>query len=205
MYAIYFFIAVAAAFAGSKWIDILYSLPTAPLSFPDKLQGKKIGRKIFLTVIYWIALIYCAKMPSLDFIYQMTAIFFLTLITVTDFEQYIIFDIILFFFALSGLLIMVTFNLPLKERLIAAIFGGIAFFILMLLTKNGIGGGDVKLVAVLGLWLGIEGLINAVLTASILGGICAVGMILSGAKGRKDYFAYGPYFCIAAAWQMFKP
>ena len=205
MYAIYFFTAVATAFASSKWIDNLYSLPTAPLSFPDKLQGQKVCRKIFLTVVYFIAFIYCAKMPSLDFIYHMTAIFFLTLITVTDFEQYVIFDIILFFFALSGLVLAVALHLPLAERLVAGMIGGALFCMLMLLTKNGIGGGDVKLVAVLGLWLGVDGLINTVLSASICGGICAVGMILSGAKGRKDYFAYGPYFCIAAALQMIKP
>ena len=189
MYAIYFLTAVAAAFASSKVIDRLYHMPNAPVSFPHQLHGKKIGRKIFLTVAYSVAFIYCEKMPSMDFIYHMTALFFLTLITVTDFEQYVIFDKILFLFSLSGLLLAVALHLPLAERLVAAICGGTFFFLLMVLTKDGIGGGDVKLIAVLGLWLGIESLINTILTASILGGICAAGMIFSGAKGRNDYFA----------------
>ena len=129
----------------------------------------------------------------------------MAVIVVTDFEQYIIFDIVLFPFALLGILFIFLSEVSFLERLSAAFCGGAFFFALLLLTKNGIGGGDVKLVATLGLWLGAEGLLETVLTSSILGGICAVCLLLSGMKRRTDFFAYGPYICIAAAWQLFRP
>ena len=197
--------AVAAALVGSYWIDYLYRRPNAPLSFPDSLNGTHTFRKIFLTVIFFFSSIYCAKMPPLDFIFHVTAAFFLAVIVVTDCEQYIIFDMVLLPFALLGILFTLLSETSFLERLSAAFCGGAFFFALLILTKNGIGGGDVKLVASLGFWLGAEGLLSTVLTASILGGVCALFMILTGFKKRKDFFAYGPYFCIAAAWQLFIP
>lgn len=129
----------------------------------------------------------------------------MAVIVVTDFEQYVIFDIVLLPFALIGILFSLLSEVSFLERLSASFCGGAFFFALLLLTKNGIGGGDVKLVATLGLWLGAKGLLETVLTASIFGGICALFMILTGFKKRKDFFAYGPYFCIASAWQLFRP
>ena len=198
MTAIYFFASVTAALLSSKLIDFLYSLPNAPLSFPDKIFGKHIKRKIFMTAILFAALITCAKLPTLQAAYLLTATFFLLLITVTDFEQYIIFDKILMPFALTGGIFVVILELPIMEHLISAIIGGGTFFAIMILSKGGIGGGDVKLVAVLGLWLG-KNLSVVALIAAILGGVAAGILLATGLKGRKDFFAYGPYLCIATA------
>ena len=199
MTAIYFFEAVLAALAGSRWVDYLYRLPTAPLSFPEKIYGSNKFRKIFLTIIFFAAIIYCAEMPTIKAAYSLTAIFFLTLITVTDFEQYIIFDKMLLPFAVIGVIFAIQTGISLTNHLTAALIGGLIFYVLMVLTKNGIGGGDVKLVAVLGLWFGADGLSSVILSATVIAGISAVILLLTKIKSRKDYFAYGPYFCISAA------
>lgn len=91
---------------------------------------------------------------------------------------------------------MFHLNLPIVDRMIATIFGGGIFFLLSILSRGGIGGGDIKLVAVLGLWLGTEKLLNVVLVSCILAGICAGILILTKKKDRKDFFAYGPYFAL---------
>ena len=188
---------------GSYWIDYLYRQTTAQISFPNKLQEKHIGRKIFLVLINISTVIYCVKMPPMVLLYMVLSIGVLGLIFITDWEQYIIFDAMLLPFALLGLSLSIALGFPLSDRLFSALVGGSFFLALMILTRNGIGGGDVKLVATLGLWLGSEGLLSTILTASILGGICALYLILTGKKKRTDYFAYGPYLCIAAAWQLF--
>ena len=95
---------------------------------------------------------------------------------------------------------MIHLNLPIFDRIIAAIFGGGIFFLLTILTHGGIGGGDIKLVAVLGLWLGTEKLLNVVLISCIVAGICAGILILTKQKDRKDFFAYGPYFALSAIY-----
>lgn len=64
------------------------------------------------------------------------------------------------------------------------------------LTSEGLGGGDIKLVAVLGLWMGSEKLLTVVIISCILGGIAAIILILTKKKSRKDFFAYGPYFSL---------
>lgn len=129
--------------------------------------------------------------------YTATEIFFLSLIIFTDFEQYVIFDKMLIPFAIIGVVAVLHLNLPIGDRIIAAIIGG-GIFLLMGMLTGGIGGGDIKLVTVLGIWLGTENLLNVVLIASIVGGISAAIMILTKIKKRKSYFAYGPYFALAA-------
>ena len=92
---------------------------------------------------------------------------------------------------------MIHLNLPIFDRIIAAVFGGGIFFLLSILSGGGIGGGDIKLVAVLGLWLGTEKLLNVVLISCVIAGICAGILILTKKKSRKDFFAYGPYFAMS--------
>ena len=128
------------------------------------------------------------------------AVFFLALITATDFEQYVIFDRMLVPFALIGILAAVYLGLPLGERFLAAAVGGGIFLAIAFVSRGGIGGGDIKLVATLGLWLGAENLLNVVIYACIGGGIAAVALILAGKKSRDSYFAYGPYFALAAMY-----
>ena len=202
MLAIYFLSAITAALAGSFWIDCLYKMPNAPLTFPEKIHGKNYFRKIFIATFFFAAIILNAELPKFLAAYNITAIFFLLLITATDFEQYIIFDKMLLPFAIASLPFIIILELPLLNHLSAAIFGGGIFFILMLISKNGIGGGDVKLVAVLGLWLGSEGLIFVVWLGTILAGVFALFFLLTKIKKRKDFFAYGPYLCTSAAYYL---
>ena len=202
MTAFYLFSSIAAALAGSYWINFLYGQPNAPLSFPDKIHGKKVFRKIFIASALFAAMTFCSKLPILQAAYLVTAIFFLSLIIVTDFEQYIIFDKILLPFTIIGALFTIILELPIFTHLISALIGGVIFFALMTITKGGIGGGDVKLVAAIGLWIG-EGLSFVVLTAAILGGLAAIILLVTGFKKRTDFFAYGPYFCIATAAYLF--
>ena len=190
------FLSAVSSFLLSLLIDFLYSLPDSPLTFPEK-KPNLLLRFTFLFILLFFTFFYFQSL------YQTIFIIFLLVITVTDFEQYVIFDIVLLPFALSGIFFSFLLELPFLERFLSSLFAGSFFFALLVLTKNGIGGGDVKLVATLGLWLGADKLISTILTASILGGVFALFLILCGIKSRTDFFAYGPYFCIAAAFHFF--
>ena len=191
-----FFFAILFSFVGSRWIDFLYRMPSAPLTFPEKIESRAKFRKPILTIILFVSFFYLQKFSAPIIFYLATAIFFLSLIIFTDFEQYIIFDKILSPFAIIGVAAMIHLNLPIADRIIAAIFGGGIFFLLTILSGGGIGGGDIKLVAVLGLWLGTEKLLSVVLFSCIFAGISAGVLILTKQKDRKDFFAYGPYFAL---------
>lgn len=189
-------LSVALTFLGSRWIDALYKMPDAPLSFPDEISSRAKFRKPLLALILFVNFANIADVAAPLYFYLTAIIFFLALITFTDFEQYVIFNKMLLPLAVLGILAAVHLDLPLAERILASIFGGGIFFILAAITHGGIGGGDIKLVFVLGIWLGAETLIDVILFASIFGGVCAVLMLLAKQKDRKSFFAYGPYFTL---------
>lgn len=193
-------IAVVLTLIGTRWIKFLYAMPNAPLSFPDEVESRAKFRTPCLFLLLTICIFNLWTIPAPKFFYVAAAIFILSLIIFTDFEQYVIFDKMLLPFALIGGVEIFHLNLPLVERLIAAIIGGGIFLLLAILSRGGIGGGDIKLVAVLGMWLGIEKLLNVIIIAAIAGGIVAGLMILAKQKDRKSYFAYGPYFALAAIY-----
>ena len=186
--------------AGAIWIDKLYGT-CADLSFPEKIpERSKFRRPILfcgLSVSNWLVFT-TINMPEKFFI--LAAIFLLVLMTVTDFEQYMLFDAMTAPLALLGATFVWQTGLNVQDHLLAAIIGGGIFFGFAMLSKGSLGGGDIKLVAALGLWLGCEKLLNAVLIATIFGGLAALMMILLKQKDRGSYFAYGPYFALSAIY-----
>ncbi|WP_295786242.1 A24 family peptidase [uncultured Microbacterium sp.] len=68
---------------------------------------------------------------------------------------------------------------------------------------SALGGGDVKLAALVGAhlgWFGVEAVASALAMASVLGGCAAMGVWLAGAR-RAD-LAYGPYLLGGACWRI---
>ena len=181
---------------GTYWINSLYKMPNAPLTFPEEIVSRSKFRPSLMFLLMFISIFHFAGTPMPQFFYMVAIIFFLTLITFTDFEQYVIFNKMLLPFAVLGILAAVHLNLPLADRIISAVVGGGVFLVLAFISKGGIGGGDIKLVFVLGLWLGSEFLLNVIFIASIFGGVAAVFLMAVKKLNRKSYFAYGPYFTL---------
>lgn len=183
------FAAAILTFAGSLWIDKLYSR-SAELTFPEKISSRSKFRKPIL----FFALSIFFNMTDEKFF--MAAIFLLVLMTLTDFEQYMLFDAMTFSLAIIGVIFSWQGNF--LNSLTAALVGGGIFLLLAILSKGALGGGDVKLIFALGFWFGTEKLLNVVLAGTIAGGVAAILMILAKKKDRKSYFAYGPYFALSA-------
>jgi leader peptidase (prepilin peptidase) / N-methyltransferase len=83
---------------------------------------------------------------------------------------------------------------------LAAGAAAFAFFLAFaVLTKEGVGMGDVKLAGLIGLLLGKAALL-ALLLGAIFGGVAAVGIVVARrGGGRGQAFAYAPYLCLGAA------
>ena len=141
--------------------------------------------------------VYIASSP-VELFFLLFASAFLLLMTATDFEQYCLFDAMMLPFAAGGLLLSLI-QLPfLTDRLIAAAAGGAAFLVLAILSRGALGGGDVKLIAALGLWLGRDALLFVTMAGIVFGGLSALLLMLLRLKKRKSAFAYGPYFALTA-------
>lgn len=67
------------------------------------------------------------------------------------------------------------------------------------LSKGGMGGGDIKLAAVIGAFLGIEGSGITLLIASLAASAKAIHLLVQGRCSRKTSLPFGPYLA-GAAW-----
>jgi leader peptidase (prepilin peptidase)/N-methyltransferase len=104
---------------------------------------------------------------------------------------------------LFGLIIGVIFlvipgSRSIKSSLLGFLVGGGFLFIVALISRGAMGGGDIKLFAIIGLFLGLEKTILALFLTFILGGIVGILLIALKIKSRKDYIPFGPFISIGA-------
>lgn len=202
-------IALAAMLSSActQWIEQLYSSAPSLLTFASEKQKRSQLHLYLLPLSFSACFMVFYSYDSLPLLLaNACAAIFLLLITFTDFEQYIIFDKMLLPFALlaipaffltvpPGSWLLIGMN-----RLLAAAAGGLIFFLLALLSAGAIGGGDIKLIAILGLWLDTSQLLSTVICGFALGAAAALLLLVTGRKKKKDYLAYGPYFALSALY-----
>ena len=83
----------------------------------------------------------------------------------------------------------------------AALGGAIGFTIFLLIalvSRGGMGWGDVKLAALIGLAAGFPMVFVAIIMAAILGGIVAVALLIARKRGRREMIPFGPFLAVAA-------
>jgi len=93
-------------------------------------------------------------------------------------------------------------NMPeIAGRTVSGITGGVAGFILLLIPaiifRGGMGFGDVKLAALIGLAVGFPRVVVAIFGAIVLGGFLAIILVLFRIRKRKDTIPFGPYLSLA--------
>lgn len=82
--------------------------------------------------------------------------------------------------------------------LIYIIFEILRYLIRHFLKKDGLGGGDSKLIAVLTLWLGYKAaLISTLLSFYLAGGYVLVGILIKRIK-KSDKIPFGPFICLSS-------
>ena len=192
---------LAATMIGSAWINYLYpkARKRGSLSFPEEITTRSKLRKPFL----FLSLLICfykawSQLSYPELCYILIAVSFLLYITVTDQEQHVILDEMLLVFAVLGFCYILHLHLPVLNHILASVGGGFFFLILTVISKGAIGGGDIKLIAVLGLWLGGSSLLSVIVYGAMAGGIAALLLLLCHKIKRNQYLAYGPYFALSA-------
>lgn len=126
----------------------------------------------------------------------------LWLLWLIDYRFQFIFDDSLLPLLVVGIVATPWLPFSIWQRLAAGAGAFVVLAALAILGRGALGGGDVKMMAVLGLWLGVNGIITAASVGFIIGGIAAIVMLLFKVHGRKDFFAFGPFLIIGTvvAW-----
>ncbi len=133
----------------------------------------------------------------------------LIVITFIDIDHQIIPDII----SLPGIIIffLCSFAIPqvsVKDSLIGILAGGgilyaIAVGYALLKKAEGMGGGDIKLLAMIGALLGWQGVLFTVFISSAFGTFVGVIVMLKTKKGMKLAIPFGPFLAIGAILYIF--
>jgi leader peptidase (prepilin peptidase) / N-methyltransferase len=123
----------------------------------------------------------------------------LAAVTLTDLEQQIIPNRILLVSAVVGISIAAVADpASLPERAIAALAAGGLLLITALVYPAGMGMGDVKLAALMGLYLG-DAVAPALLVGFLSGALVGVALMLrEGAAARKQGVPFGPFLALGA-------
>jgi leader peptidase (prepilin peptidase)/N-methyltransferase len=79
----------------------------------------------------------------------------------------------------------------------------VAVYYEALTGREGMGGGDVNLLAMLGGFFGVKSIIFIVLTSSLLGAVVGVAVMLAKGKDMKYAVPFGPFLSLAALIYLF--
>lgn len=151
-----------------------------------------------------LGLAYLAFGPTTDFVVSSVLLTTLIAITAIDLQHLLIPDVI----TLPGILVGLVANIATgriswRESVVGTVLGAALFLTIILVSRGGMGGGDLKLGAMLGAFLGWKAFLFALFVAVILGGVLGIVLLVSGRRGRKDAVPFGPFLAIGGAVALF--
>ena len=159
-----------------------------------------------LTGILFLLVYNTYSIPT-ESIYYLTLVSLLIIITFIDIDHYIIPDGLI----ISGLVLALILNIlgigiPLKDSLIGSLISGGGMLVLIyviefIVKKEVMGGGDIKLFAMVGFFLGVKGGLLTILLSVYVGAIYGVGTIIHSKIKNKEYnsmIPYGPFISVGA-------
>ena len=175
-------------------------------SIPQKLMWVELATAVIFALLYW----HYRLNPELGVMAFYACLFII--IFVIDLEHSLILNKVVYPSMVVALLLSLipqswlaqeTWLIPTIEPGIAsAALGGaigfIVFLLIALVSRGGMGWGDVKLAALIGLATGFPLVFLAIIMAAILGGIMAVALLAAKKKGRRQMIPFGPFLAVAA-------
>jgi len=84
----------------------------------------------------------------------------------------------------------------LADSIYGMLIGGGLFLLVYIISRKGLGGGDVKLMAASGLYLGFVGTVPAMLYGTVLAAVTGLILIAIKKIGRKDKIPLAPFLFI---------
>ena len=141
--------------------------------------------------------------PSPEFVKAIILTSFFIVITFIDYDHQLILDKVLIYLSIAGVVINLWLgSVSPLDMIIASLLGGGLLLIIALVSRGGMGGGDIKFAAALGLCFGWQHLSLTLLLSFILGGIGGVLLIVCKIKSRKDFIPFGPFIALGALFSL---
>lgn len=104
---------------------------------------------------------------------------------------------------LAALAVFTFPKVGISSRLIGMVVVSWPLLLITFIVPGAFGGGDIKLLAVLGFYLGWKMCLISFALAVLAGGIYAIVFLLLRKKNGKAHFAFGPFICAGTIFTMF--
>ncbi|RMG68411.1 MAG: prepilin peptidase [Nitrospirae bacterium] len=86
-----------------------------------------------------------------------------------------------------------------RASVIGAVLGFGLFYAIAVLSRGGMGGGDIKMMAMVGALTGWKGVLLTTFLGSLIGSLVGIYLMLLKGKGRKTKIPFGPYLAAGSA------
>jgi leader peptidase (prepilin peptidase)/N-methyltransferase len=180
-------------------------------SIPQRIFWVELATGVIFAFLYWWCVVFNPELGIVTFgVMAFYACLFI-IIFVIDLEQGLILNKVVYPGMVVALLLALLPQSWLTQtiwltRVIepgiasAALGGGIGFAIFLLIalvSRGGMGWGDVKLAALIGLATGFPLVFVAIIMGAILGGIVAVALVITKKRQRRETIPFGPFLALA--------
>lgn len=141
---------------------------------------------------------------SMDFAIALTLISLLVIVTVADLAYKVIPDkVLLFFFFLLFVERLVYPLQPWWNSIIGAGFAFLLLLVIVLVSKGGMGGGDIKLFTLIGFAVGLKVFLLSFFLATLFAAIYGSFGILFGKMKKKNVVPFGPFIALGTLLSFF--
>ena len=129
----------------------------------------------------------------------------LIIVAFVDFNTMVIPDYLSFMIGISGIIfILMGWTVTLWQGLLGLVIGGGSLWLLsklswLIFKKEGMGGGDIKLMAACGLYLGAGKTFFALVVTSYVALIILVGLLMFKKLKKNQYLPFGPFLTLGIA------
>ncbi len=154
---------------------------------------------------------------SVTGLFYLSLLFILFAVSLIDFEHRIVPNTLVAAGLAAGLLLLLPLladlfvpvpkylliDHALLDALLGFALGGGLMLIIILVSRGGMGAGDMKLMAMIGLFVGLRGVAVVLLTGFILGALVGVTMMIAGSATRKTALPFAPYLAAGTVIEVF--
>jgi len=141
---------------------------------------------------------------SFELLFMLLLLSFLVVISFIDYKYMIIPNVITYSGVVIGLLYAIIFDyITIINSLLGIFIPSLLLLIIALIFKGGMGMGDVKLVAMLGAFLGYKYTLASIFIGSIFGSIIGLTLMSFGVLKKKSRIPFGPFICLGAVLMIF--
>ncbi len=160
------------------------------------------------TALLFLALFWCFGLTLQWVVYAVFCSALLVLSVIDIHHQIIPDEISLTGIPLGLVASFLTHDISWISSILGIVLGGGLFFSIAWLYEKytgqeGLGGGDVKLLAMLGSWLGVESIMIIVVFSTFLGSVFGVTLMATGRANSKAAIPFGPFLATAATIYLF--